>query len=141
MADYVGTASTNWFTVNDIAVLGKELEKLNDGIQMKVNETDGRVMLFVNDRKGFGGWPTVLHRDDGTMECIDFPVIVSKHLSDGEVATFAEVATDELGCPYGRAVAIDNKGRKVDIGLDDVYKKAKGLLKSNRSSRRKASDN
>jgi molybdopterin biosynthesis enzyme len=53
-----------------------------------------------------------------------------KHLHDEDVAVLMEAGAEKLRYVSGWAVAVNSKGDLVEIGLSDIYEKAKHLGKN-----------
>jgi hypothetical protein len=63
------------------------------------------------------------HADQNEVK-INFIEEMSKHLMDREVCVVVYVSYTGLRSMCGVAFAFDNKGRRVYVGTDDIYKKA-----------------
>lgn len=122
MANYSGSARTNYFSVRDADAFRSFAAKY----RLEVIERDGLFGLLP------GGWT-----DDGTfpsydpdMEeetgdgAIDFIQLLSGHLAEGSVAVIMEVGAERLRYLGGNAIAVDHTGRTVSVNLAEIYDRA-----------------
>ncbi len=124
MANYYGSARSNYFIVKDADVFEKALEHVPD---IEIDKEGDKYCILVTGGD-FGGWPSSIWDDEKDIAInIDVPVLVSEHLVDGEVAIFMESGAEKLRYVIGYAVAINNKGETVAIGLDSIYDMAEEL--------------
>ncbi len=124
MADWHGSARTNYFRVKDRAKFEECINGI-EGLEV-IEDGDGRVGLLSEGE--FGGWPNgVYDEETDELEEIDLCEIVSGHLQDGSVAVFMEVGAEKLRYLTGVAVAINLKGESKVIQLGDIYELAKQL--------------
>lgn len=125
MANYYGSARSNYFKVKDEAAFLAALEDVPDIEIHGVNEKGFCILVNGGD---YGGWPTMGWDDEEEDDFeIDLPVLVSEHLLDDEVAIFMESGAEKLRYIVGYAEAINNKGERKTISLMDIYDIAKGM--------------
>ena len=127
MANFYGSARTNYFKVKNLAKFKKALD--NADVQVVGNVNDGELVALLSC--GDGGWCSS-YWDDVTGDAveIDIPSIVAKHLKKGWVAVFLEVGAENLRYILGGAIAVNCKNESVYISLDSIYEKAKHLGKN-----------
>lgn len=136
MANYYASARSNYFAVKDydkfmawvntlpdVGVWKQELSSAQD----LVDDAPPRFALYDN---GFDacGWPTFrwseLEDEHGVpLDDQDFDILeeLAPHLADGEVAVLMEVGAETLRYLTGYAIAVNSKGEKLGISLDDIY--------------------
>ena len=135
MSTYTALARTNSFHVRDTTALISDLERYGltvtspdcAGDLFLDTDRHGRVALFSSD-----GWPN-FDEDSLAMRLgiddEDSPVpsdhesladLVSAHLAPDQVAIFIEVGNEKLRYLSGRAVAVNARGDRRQIDLDDI---------------------
>jgi len=117
MANYYAYARTNYFNVNDDAAFKAALSEI-PGIEFEKG-SQGWVISATDD----GGWPCW---DENDCE-IDLPALVAEHLAAEEVAVFQEVGHERLRYLTGYAEAINHRGERASVGLEDIYRLAAEL--------------
>lgn len=120
MANYVGSARSNYFRVRDAAVFLDWVETL-PGVVASREDQDRFVLLVENGDDG--GWPNWRYDDEGEDEEINLYAELAGHLSEGEVAVLQEVGAEKLRYLVGHAVAVDHRGEKLAVSIDDIYEK------------------
>jgi hypothetical protein len=124
MANYYANSRSNYFRVRDKEAFKAFCETFNVEY---IEDKDGRSGWCGHD-DDCGGIPGDIYNEEtGDSEDIDFPLEVSKHLCDGEVAIMLEVGNEKLCYIIGYAVAINSKGERKVINLLDIYNAAKEL--------------
>jgi hypothetical protein len=138
MADWYGSARTNYFKVKDSEAFQAAMTKLDLQIwpntQSAHNALGERTEVTVPDSFALGGesdkggWPSSIY-DEDTDDYIDVDIadLVASHLVDGEVAIFMECGAEKLRYITGNATAINSKGERRDIALSNIYDLAKEL--------------
>jgi len=124
MANYYGSARSNYFKVKDEAAFKEAMDELPD-IEVHGSPEKGFCVLVANGDSG--GWPSYVFDEDYNDIEIDVPSIVSEHLLDDEVAIFMESGAEKLRYIVGYAEAINNKGERESISLNGIYELAAGL--------------
>ncbi len=140
MANFYGSARTNYFKVKDKEVFLKALEHVPDIEVVNENTPPYSSEGVVPDDFDFGGmgilvsegdcgcFPSWGYDGDNDEELeFDLPILVSEHLVDGEVAIFMECGAEKLRYVTGWAQAINNKAETKFISLTDIYSVAKEL--------------
>jgi hypothetical protein len=132
MANWAGSARTNYFKVKDPEAFKAEMAKYE--LEVWPSEPDssgcdpreGSFALGSHDE--WGGWPSSVWDEaaDEDVE-IDLTTLVSKHLAVGEVAIFMEIGAEKLRYLTGQAIAINAKGEHRTVNLDDIYRLAAEL--------------
>jgi hypothetical protein len=125
MANYYATARSNCFQVKDPAMLKDALADLDVEVVTDDPVDPRRVVLLCRADGGWPGW----RYDEGKAEDIEIevPALVAPHLTDGQVAVFLEAGGEKLRCVAGTACAVNNKGGRVEVSLEDIYDLAKHL--------------
>jgi hypothetical protein len=128
MANFYGTGRSNYFKVKD---LDKFKQLLSDAdCQLLIQRGKSLDEITEEDPVGFaarseGGEP-YLH-DEETDEQIDFFDVLPQHLQNGEVAVYLSVGQEKIRYVEGWAIALNSKGEKEMVSLDDIYFKADEL--------------
>ena len=126
MANYYSSARTNYFRVKEVDAFNawvKEFED-NNGVEV-VDKEDTFAILF----DGESGVPS-FREVDGDCDHLVFMDELSNHLADDEVAILHESGAVKLRYINGFAIAVNNKGERRVISLDDIYVHAKELGKN-----------
>lgn len=123
MANYAGHARSNRFRVRDEAAFLGWVETLPGVVARREDGNPERFALLVEDGDD-GGWPNWRH-DDGEEEEIDLHAELAGHLAEGEVAVLEEVGAEKLRYLVGYAVAVNHRGEKLAVSLDDIYEKVR----------------
>lgn len=121
MADWTGTARSNYFRVKDPEAFKAAMERYEVRVLERQYPGSGEVYYGLVSETGFGGWQFY---DYETEEDIVLWKIVSEHLVDGDVAVFVEAGSARSRYVTGYAIAFDATGRNVRVDLDDIYAKA-----------------
>ncbi len=119
MANYYGSARSNYFRVKDMDRFRAVMAKCGVDIVTGTGRgKKGKVALLAN---GDSGWDSSYV--DGNGKDIDFNIIdiVALHLRDGEVAIFMSIGYENLRYLTGDAVAINSRKECVAISLSDIY--------------------
>ena len=126
MADYTGSARSNYFRLRDDAARA-ELETFIRTHELDITiitseQDDSRIALL--DASG-RGWDTS-YFDDQADDYIDFTIwdVVGPLLADECVAVFIEVGAEKLRYLSGIAVAVNNKGQTRQVLTGDIYELA-----------------
>ncbi len=123
MADWTGTARTNYFRVKDV----EKFYKWAEALQLRARTgKDSRVALF--SETPLGGWPNSIYNaqtDDD--ENFDIFQAVAHHLQEGSVAVFMEIGAEKMCYLTGHAIAVNAQGETAAIMLSDIYELAKPL--------------
>ena len=124
MANYYGTARTNYFRVKDEAKF-REWAKSRDCEVCNNNAFNptGTFCLLPIDNDG----QTFMSYDHEKDEEIDFMFELSQHLAKGSVAILMESGHEKLRYITGIAEAINHKRRRVQLSIQDIFTKAKKL--------------
>lgn len=124
MADWSGSARTNYFRVNDLKAFEASLAPFSNLHIQPENDPKPagqpqRVCVLETD--GYG-WPST-HYDEETDEDIevDLAALIAEHLIDGEVAVLMETGAEKLRYLTGMAVAVNAAGETRTVSLEDIY--------------------
>ena len=125
MANYIASARSNYFCVNDVEGLG---DILPGGVSLhRMRGDPSRICLLV-DYDDVGGWPTDFYNEETEdYEEFDWAERLAPFLLDDEVAIFMEAGAEKLRYLHGHAFAFNNKGEFVYMSLNDIYDKAASL--------------
>lgn len=123
MAQWIGTARSNYFRVKNEEAFVKEIESHELSFQ---RDNEGRFAVFSEHE--YGGWPGWEYpEDDGEPVEIDVAEIVSGHLAPGEVAVLMEVGAEKIRYVTGYAVAVNDRNERRVVSLDTIYQWATEL--------------
>ena len=127
MADWYGNARSSYFRVVYKDKFVQWSKSFGDNLKV-VKDNEGRVALLSHAEKG--NWPLTRYdpkTDEEEEEDIDLIGEVAAHLQEGSVAVFTEIGAESLRYLTGWAVAINSKGEKVEVKLNDIYERARCL--------------
>ena len=126
MADWYGSARSNYFRVKDEAAFRKEAA--GHGLDVWTSNVEGEASFMVTpngDLGDKGGWPTWYDTDDdGKPIELDIVGALAKHLVEGEIAVLIEAGAEKLRYITGHTTAFNSTGKRVDLDLGDIYSKA-----------------
>ena len=143
MANFYASARTNYFKVKDNEAFLNALENIPDievcrqhippynaeGIVPKDFDYGGYAILVADG--DYGGFPSQFYDDENDVEIeIDLADLIAEHLVDGEVAILMECGAEKLRYVTGWAEAINSKGERMSISLNDIYDIAASLTTS-----------
>jgi hypothetical protein len=95
--------------------------------ELEIIEGQGGFGFIGNDADG-AGWPTnVYNEKTEDWDDVDFFGEVSKHLAEDAVAIFMEAGAEKARYIIGYAVAINAKGERKEVCINDIYGLAKQL--------------
>jgi hypothetical protein len=129
MATYFSTARTNYFRVKDVDAFNKWIEQFS-GLETIVQETQGTVGILFDDGVPNERWETEKDADGTEQEVdveIDFMEELAEHLADNEVAILQESGAEKLRYVNGYSIAVNNKGERREISINNIYDLAKEL--------------
>ena len=129
MANFYGTARTNYFEVKDLEAFEEAMSKLPD---LEIVYKEGLVGLLVDDGDS-GCFPSFTYDEDaGELDGneIDIAEYVAEHLADGAVAIFMQCGAEKMRYVSAYAEAINSKFQRKFVSLDDIYDLAAGLTTS-----------
>jgi len=127
MATYTSSARTNYFRVKDVDAFNKWIKQFR-GLETIVQERQGTVGILFDDGVPTYRWGTIEGDEIDFNEVeIDFMEELALHLADEEVAVLQEVGAENLRFVNGYAIAVNNKGGRRDISLENIYDLAKEL--------------
>lgn len=118
MANYSSSSRSNYFRVKDRAAFDAWAAKRDLEV---FPEQDGLLGFGDNTGEGFQSF------DPETDEEVDILTELSAHLADGSVAIIMSAGSENLRYVSGFAEAINSKGERKLITLDQIYELAKGL--------------
>jgi hypothetical protein len=127
MADWSGTARSNYFEVKDFAAFKTWLEShslslLEDDAEPSKPSTK---VGFTAANTDHGAWPSSIWNEE-TDEYEEFDLVSElwQHLVEGQVAVLMEVGSERYRYVTGQAIAVRWDGRVVHLSLNDIYEKA-----------------
>lgn len=131
MSNYYGKARTNYFRVDPDkrAAFDAFAAKYKVEVLEEDGET-GRVALCPGDYTDDGSFPGYdpALEAEGKDPDICFIELLSAFLAPGSVAILMETGHDKLRYLGGYAIAIDHTGHQVDVGLNEIYKRAEAAF-------------
>lgn len=138
MANWYGTARSNYFKVKDMAAFNEWVASFDDlKVVTRTLEKDSKevalgryqvgevlVMIHPSEFSDSGAWPS--YRTDAEGEEIDIELTeeLVEHLSEGEVAIMMEVGAEKLRYLTGYAQAVAWNGKVITLSIDDIYEQA-----------------
>ena len=137
MANFNGTARSNYFRVKNAAAFEAAMQGLPDiDVWTKTDEAGVVRHAISSVDCDTGAWPSWTIRIEpdpdeegafiGDEYEIDMPTEIAPHLMDGEICVLMEAGAEKLRYISGWAVAFDNTERpRVYVSLSDIYAKAK----------------
>lgn len=120
MANWYGSARSNYFRVKDTDAFLRWAERRGLGI-FKNEQARDLHAIHAGDTTDSGGWPSYDLEND---EELDLVSELAEHLAPGQVAILLEVGAEKLRYLTGQAIAVNAKGRVVEVTLSDIYRKA-----------------
>lgn len=124
MANYTGSARSNYFRARDEAAFLAWVETLPGVVAGRDDEDLSRFVLLVEDGDD-GGWPSSRYDNEGEDEEIDLHEELAGYLAKGEVAVLQEVGAEKLRYLVGYAVAVNHRGERLAVSIDDIYEKVR----------------
>jgi len=130
MANFYGTARTNYFKVKDAQKFQEAMAEIpNIEVVTKPEDCFGIMASGDSDSGCFPGYGW--SEENGEEYEIDLPQLVSKHLREDEVAVFMEAVAvfmeagaEKLRYISGWSLAVNSKGEEIVVSLSDIYKLA-----------------
>jgi hypothetical protein len=119
MANWYGTARSNYFRVKDKDAFLKWAD--SRGLGVFTSEESADLFAIHGGGTDDGSWPS--YDMEGDTE-IDIVVELAPHLPRGQIAVLMEIGAEKLRYLTGVAIAVNHKGRVVDLTLNDIYRKA-----------------
>lgn len=125
MANYYAAARSNYFTVDDPEALRAALSGLDIELLADDDNDPNRVVLLCTNE---GGWPSWRYDEENDEDIeVDLPALVAPHLAEGQVAVLIESGAEKLRYVAGAAIAVNKRGDRVCVSLEDIYDQAKDL--------------
>lgn len=148
MANWYGTARSNYFRVRDVDAFTAALEvTFGTAIEVSAGANDMTGFICLLDVDG-EGWPICFepctdftpgaaaglcagcgceHPAGGAPRRELVEELIADHLIEGDVAVLLEVGAEKLRYLTGTAVAVNSRGEHVGLSLDEVYQRAAQL--------------
>ncbi|MDX5895172.1 hypothetical protein [Rubrobacter radiotolerans] len=124
MANYVGSARSNYFRVRDEGEFRRWGETL-PGVVIDREEDDPNQFVLLVETGDDGGWPTCRFDEEGDCSDLDLFGELAGHLAPGEVAILEEVGAEKLRYLIGYAVAVNSSGERIAVSIDDIYERVR----------------
>lgn len=120
MANWIGSARTNYFSVKDV----EAFKSWARAASLVVFEKDGRFGVYSEDE--YGGWPSIVFDDDATDVHRDFDIAdeLASHVAEGEIVVCFEAGAEKLRYITGNTIAFKvtaDGADKISLALDDIY--------------------
>ena len=121
MANFYGTARTNYFKVKDVDAFKAWIETLPS---IQLIEKNGE-FAFYSICPDSGTFPSSVW-DEESEDFVDIDLVLelAKHLTEDSIAVLMEAGAEKVRYINGWAVAVNHKGQIENIWLDDIYSKA-----------------
>lgn len=139
MADWYGSARSNYFRVKDVEKFRELCSRWSITFIRKTEnvngvETENPDLVGFLCEGDFGGLPGYRYeKGDGEdapekeYEFEDFLHELSELLAEGEVAVMVEAGAEKLRYVTGYALAVNSKGEMESVSLDLIYERARRL--------------
>ncbi len=122
MADWYGSARSNYFRVKDAEAFKEWVDSVPDLAARQETEGKDKGKFMLWSAHEYGGWPTDRYNEEtDEHEQYDLGTELSKHLADGQVAVLMEIGAEKLRYLSGVAVAINWRGKRTEVSLEDIY--------------------
>lgn len=123
MANWYGSARSNYFRVKDEAAF----RALADRLQLGIWEEDGTIgkLFAIYPANENDGWPSSI-RNEAANDWDETDVVdeLAPHLADGQVAVLQCVGAEKLLYLTGQSIAFNSTGETVTVDINDIYAKA-----------------
>jgi len=119
MANWYGSSRSNYFRVKDRDAFLQSTERRGLGVFKNENNPDYFAIYSADNDSG--SWPSYDLESDTE---IDLVAELAQHLPKGQVAVLMEVGAEKLRYLTGVAIAVNPKGRVIDLTLGYIYRKA-----------------
>jgi hypothetical protein len=119
MPHWYGAARSNYFRVKDRDAFLKWAD--SRGLGVFKNEESRDLFAIHGGASDDGSWPS--YDMEGDTE-IDLVAELAQHLPKGQIAGLMEIGAEKLRYLTGAAIAVNHKGRVVELTLGDIYRKA-----------------
>jgi hypothetical protein len=127
MANWYGSSRTNYFRVKDADAFRAAMKDYEIDVwtphQPDIDEPN---MFALGSKTEDGGWPSYDLETDTDFEMIEK---VWPHLAEGEVAVFQTIGAEKRRYLTGYAEAVNHKGKRVAVSIEDIYALAKRRFK------------
>jgi hypothetical protein len=132
MANWNGTARSNYFFVKDFAAFTKWVTDIDCVVLVGEGDQTGMFGFYSND-DNTGSWPSYRCQEDEDGceiedEDFDLPAELAEHLAEGQVAVLVEAGAEKMRYISGWAKAVTWDGRSVQINLDNIYDMAQAAF-------------
>jgi hypothetical protein len=120
MANYQGTARSNFFRVTDVVGLRQWVSSFEVSVQVHPANPEYAMLFPTTDD---GGWPTWRLEDEETGQEVEFDPVehICPFLAEGEVVILIEIGAEKLNYVSGFARAFTWDGRHIALSLSDIY--------------------
>ena len=120
MAQWYGTARSNYFQVKDLQAFKDALKDIAIEVLEGTGDHLGEVAIFGADE--YGGFPSSYWIEDSDESIdIDLVDLIAPHLQDGWVCVLQEVGAEKQRYVTGHSVAFNNHGEFSTVNIDDIY--------------------
>jgi hypothetical protein len=124
MANWYGSARSNYFCVKDNDAFLEWAD--SRGLGVFKNEERRDLFAIHGGASDDGSWPGYDMEADTE---IDLVAELAQHLPKGQIAVLMEIGAEKLRYLTGVAIAINHKGRVVELTLSDIYRKASRVFR------------
>jgi hypothetical protein len=125
MSDYNVAARSNPFRVKDVDELRVELDPFEINVVIEDATQPDRVVLLSSCEDG---WPeSATDPETGDDLELDLPMLLARHLVDGDVAVLLEAGYAWPDHITGSAVAVNADGDTTTLCLVDIFEQARPL--------------
>jgi len=125
MANWYGSARSNYFRVKDRDAFLNWADSRGLGV-FKNDESSDLFAIYGGESTGDGSWPSYDVEGDTEFDLVDE---LAQHLLKGQIAVLMEIGAEKLRYLSGVAIAVNHKGRVVELTLGDIYRKAARIFR------------
>jgi hypothetical protein len=123
MANYASSIRSNYFKVKDLEIFRRVIESFGSVDLQGTWKDDGDYVTLIGNEYS-DGWPEILDDEGNEISIIDE---VATHLQEGQVAVFLEIGQEKMRYFVGHAIAINSKGERQEVSINDIYQLAEEL--------------
>jgi hypothetical protein len=120
MATYTCLFRSNYFRVKD----AEAFKTFMGAVGLRLLTGKDGTFGFVDDEGG--GMPTIRYNEaEDDHEDIEFVALLAPHLADDQVCVMMEAGWEASRYANGYSVAVNAKGERIDVGIEEIYGKVK----------------
>lgn len=130
MANFYGTARSNYFQVKDLEEFKRQCCLFDLAVDERFEDGAGVSVIIYPDKAESGCWPSGFWDEDlGDMVEFDVADFVQEHIADNQCAILFEIGNENLRYLHGIAIAV-TKDKIETVSLHDIYNIAAKMVTS-----------